>query len=287
MGLKYRISSMGWHNFEFLVQTLLKSVIGPGVSSFGGSKDGGRDAEFTGAAAFPSDETQWDGRWVFQVKYIDFEEQGAANARSTLRTTLRHELKNVLEGHDRFQSIDNYVLITDVPLTADSREALRGIFSELGLRANFSVVDGKEICQFLDIYPDVRRSHPQLLGLADLDLLINRDLYVRSRAYVEQWQPRLAAYVLTRAHSKALALIKKTRFIVLDGPPEAGKSTIAAALAISHAADGFEIFDIRDSNDVFQMYDPKRSQLFVADDAVGSISLDPRARTVGAATYQV
>jgi hypothetical protein len=32
MGLKYRISNIGWYNFELLSQTLLKAVIGPGVS---------------------------------------------------------------------------------------------------------------------------------------------------------------------------------------------------------------------------------------------------------------
>lgn len=42
--------------------------------------------------------------------------------------------------------------------------------------------------------------------------IVNRDLYVRSQAYVEQWQPRLGAYVLTDAHATALALIKKSHF---------------------------------------------------------------------------
>jgi len=50
LSLKYRISNIGWYNFELLVQTLLKAVIGPGVTSFGGSKDKGRDAAFVGAA---------------------------------------------------------------------------------------------------------------------------------------------------------------------------------------------------------------------------------------------
>jgi hypothetical protein len=75
--------------------------------------------------------------------------------------------------------------------------------------SRFASVDGKEICQFLDIYPGIRRSYPQLLGLADLDLILNRDLYTRSRAFVEQWQPRLATYVQTEAHRKSIAVLKK------------------------------------------------------------------------------
>src|SRR5713101_5556303 len=50
MSLKYRISNVGWYNFELLVQSLLKVIIGPGVTSFGGSKDQGRDAQFAGPA---------------------------------------------------------------------------------------------------------------------------------------------------------------------------------------------------------------------------------------------
>lgn len=271
MSLKYRISTIGWYNFELLVQTLLKAVIGPGVSAFGGSKDAGRDAVFEGLAGFPSPKSTWAGRWVFQVKYLDFEEQGVAAARAALKATFSGELKKLL---NRRQRVDNYILLTNVPVTGSGRDDLQKLVSECGFLGNFSLMDGKDVCQLLDIHADVRRSYPQLLGLADLDLIVNKDLYVRSRAFVEQWQPKLSTYVQTEAHRKALALIKKTHFVVLDGPPEAGKSTIAAALALSHVADGFELIDIRNSNDIFSALE-NRPQIFIADDAVGSLTLDP------------
>jgi len=76
MALQYRIAEIGWYNFEKLVQTLLKSIIGPGVTSFGGSKDGGRDAAYSGLAPFPTARENWAGEWVFQVKYIDLQGVG-------------------------------------------------------------------------------------------------------------------------------------------------------------------------------------------------------------------
>lgn len=280
MSLKYRISNIGWYNFELLVQTLLKAVIGPGVTSFGGSKDQGRDAGFVGTAAFPTVTCQWTGNWVFQVKYVDFEEQGVDASRSALKSTFRNELRRILSRH---QSTDNYILLTDVPLTAQTRSDLEKIVADCGFNGNFAGVDGKEICQFLDIHGDIRKSYPQLLGLADLDVIVNRDLYARSQAYLQNWQPGLSTYVQTEAHSKAMSVLKKEHFVVLDGPPEAGKTTIAAALALIHATDGFEIIDVRSSNDVFRASDEgsgngkkvEKPRLFVADDAIGSVSLVP------------
>jgi adenylate kinase family enzyme len=184
----------------------------------------------------------------------------------------------------RHRGTQNYIILTDVPLTADARSNLCEVVVSCGFKGNFATVDGKEICQFLDMHGDIRKSYPQLLGLADLDVIVNRDLYARSQAYLEAWQPKLATYVQTEAHTKAMSLLKKKYFIVLDGPPEAGKTTIAAALALIHAADGYEIIDVRSSNDMFRAPDEKsgkgkqekkKKRLFVADDAIGSISLVP------------
>lgn len=271
--MKYRIGSIGWYNFEMLVQTLLKGVIGPGVTSFGGTKDTGRDATFEGLATFPSKQTKWAGYWVFQAKYIDYEEQGIKAARTQLKNAFRKETKLILDRLKAFP--DNYILITDVPITSSNRDEIKTIMQKVGFNGNFHCIDGKDVCQFLDLFPEVRRSYPQLLGLADLDMIVNRELYVRSEAYVQQWQPRLATFVRTNPYEEALDVLRSHHFVVLDGPPEAGKSTIAAALALLRAAEGFEIVDVREPDHIFKGYKPDRSQLFVADDAVGSISFDP------------
>jgi hypothetical protein len=273
MGLQYRISEIGWYNFEKLVQTLLKAVIGPGVTSFGGSKDGGRDAAYEGAALFPTAQESWSGSWVFQVKYIDIQDAGSDAARSRLRKTFRTEIKNILARHE--PPVDNYILITDVPLTSAARDGLGEIANLAGFGGHFRCIDGDEVCEFLTLYPQIRRSYPQLLGLADLDHIINRELYTRSEAYLQQWQPRLAVFVQNAAYMRALTTLRKRHFIVLDGPPEVGKTMIAAAVALLHATDGYEVIDLRKPDDLFAVYDKQRRQIFIADDAIGSISLMP------------
>jgi len=262
---------MGWYNFERLIKTLLKKVIGAGVTSFGGSKDGGRDATFAGVAPYPSRESPWGGEWVFQVKYVD-DDQGFGNtARSSLKSKFKQEIQTVRAR--RNAAIENYVLITNVPLTAGSRAELADVAIRAGQTGNFTVIDGHEVCEWLDIHPELRRSFPQLLGLSDLNQILNSAIYSRSKAYFEQWAPRLAVFVQTDAFIKALQVLSKHRFLVLDGPPETGKSMIAAAVTLLYASEGFEVYDIRSPEDMHAVMRQPGKKLFVADDAIGSVSL--------------
>jgi hypothetical protein len=273
MALQYRIAEIGWYNFERLVQTLLKAIIAPGVTSFGGSKDHGRDAGYTGSAMFPAAQENWFGDWVFQVKYIDLQDVAAAAARTKLKSTLRIEIESILQK--RAIPVDNYIFITDVPLTSDSRDELAQIARLAGLTGHFRAIDGQEVCEYLTLHPEIRRSYPQLLGLADLHHIVNSELYCRSQAYLEQWQPRLSVFVQTEAYVKALTTLRQHHFIVLDGPPEVGKTMIAVAVALVYATDGYEVIDLRGPGEIFAALPAHRRQIFIADDAIGSINLTP------------
>ena len=77
------------------------------------------------------------------------------------------------------------------------------------------------------------------------------------------------------AYSRALTTLRQHHFIVLDGPPEVGKTIIAAAVALVYATDGYEVIDLRGPGEIFAALPAHRRQLFVADDAIGSISLTP------------
>lgn len=288
MPLSYRIGALGWYNFEDLTQTLLKIIIGPGVSSFGGSKDGGRDATFYGSANFPSKTAKWRGYWVFQAKYYDYEILGAPSCRQRFIRDLPREFPKILSKNRRRNLVkrkpkpyyrrlnpNNYIIITNLPITAKNRDDISILVTNSGYTGNFLVIDGKDLCQLLDIYPLVRRRYPQLLGLADLSYLLNQEIYTRSESFLRVWQPRLSTFVRTQGFDAAETVIKNRYFVVIDGPPEVGKSTIAAALALTFATGGFQIVDLRDPGDFNKILSQERPQLFVADDAIGSVSFDP------------
>jgi hypothetical protein len=272
MALKYRLDLLGWYSFESLVLTLLKAVIGSGVTSLGGAKDSGQDASFVGKASFPSKDTSWEGQWIFQVKYSQLETLTRAEGSSFLRR-ITYE---VLTGKDRRGSWpDNYVLITSFRVTSSFRKRLKDAVARTGFAGNFRCIDGREICELLDVYPHVRRGCPQLLGLADLEHALDRDIRTRSAAFVSFWGHELIPFVPVRQYLQAVDVIGKYNFVVIDGPPESGKSYIGAALALTYAVDGYEVHFINEPSEILRTYEPARKQLFFADDAVGTVTFDP------------
>lgn len=275
MALKYPLHSLGWYGFETLAQTILKATIGPGVSAFGGSRDGGRDAAYQGVASFPSATEQWSGNWVFQVKFAEFEGDVVQGSIASIRNLFRKEAVSSMTRRKRLgRSPDNYVLITNVPLTGDDRDDLLRIASEVQVASRVAVVDGRDICGLLDIHPHIRRAFPQLLALADFSEVLNAAALTASGAYLERWRQHLSAFVATSAYHKAGAVLQKHHFLLLDGAPEAGKSTIAAALALEAAARGVEVYSIRRPEQVYQLRKRDAAQLFVADDVVGAVAVD-------------
>lgn len=273
MALKYRLNILGWYNFESLVQVLLKAIIGNGVSSFGGTKDGGRDASFKGTAQYPSADTMWSGKWIFQVKSSELETASGDKEGKRLGAAFKVEITK--KGQIRTEWPDNYVLVTNIRLSTKLRESLEEIIRNAGFKGNFSIIDGKEVCEFLDLYPNIRRSFPQLIGIADISLIMDREIRNRSEAYISDWQPKLETFVAVEQYREALEIIDTRSFVVLDGPPEMGKSFIGAAITMSYASNGFQVYYVNNPEQILQVYDHAVKQIYFADDAVGAINYDP------------
>jgi Novel STAND NTPase 3 len=81
--------------------------------------------------------------------------------------------------------------------------------------------------------------------------------------------------VPTGAYARAWDALKKHHFVVLDGPPEMGKSAIAWMIALTQIADGWEASACDSPDDSFRALRADSSQIFVADDAFGRTEYDP------------
>ena len=124
------------------------------------------------------------------------------------KSALRKEVKNLIRGKAKSSNCRNYVLLTDVPLTAQFRDELVKEVRTAGFCKLFCIPTVTKSVDCLTFIRKVRRSFPQLLGLADLDQIVHSDIYNRSKAFFEHWSPALATFVRTGAYLTALDKIQ-------------------------------------------------------------------------------
>ena len=281
MMLRYRLDDLGWFHFEKLVQSLLKADLGLAVQSWGGHSDLGRDAYADTPLRFPDRSVLADGPFVFQAKFVQAANATGADWRASLLRAVSSERASikVRRGTRRWRDAAHYILLTNCPLTAGARESVRAELVADLPTSEITTLGGSDICDLLDQHPELRRAFPEILSLRDLDTLlaevVNRTLLERSRAAVDEARDLVPVFVPTKAYHRALRSLGKHSFVVLDGPPEMGKTAIARTIALTHLLTNCQVVDCRDPDDFFSVFTPQRRQLFVADDAFGRTEYDP------------
>ncbi len=134
-----------------------------------------------------------------------------------------------------------------------------------------------EISASLDRDPRLRAAMPSVLGLRDLEGLIEPTVSGCSTLDVERAQELARVFWPTHAYDRARRVLRRHRFVVLTGPPEMGKTAIAEMLALAQMTDGWEAHQCNDPEQVRRVFDRERRQVFIADDAFGSTEYRPDA----------
>jgi hypothetical protein len=178
-----------------------------------------------------------------------------------------------------WRELAHYVLLTSAPLSARLRTAVTKTLRPALPKAKIHTLGGTDICDMFDHHPPLRRSFPQLLGLRDLEEIlrgvVNKENVERSAKAVELATEVSSLFVPTGAYRRAWEVLHKHHFVVLEGPPEMGKTAIAWTFALVQVADGWEAVLCDEPEQFFQGYRPDNSQIFVADDAFGRTEYDP------------
>src|SRR5262249_33051953 len=75
-------------------------------------------------------------------------------------------------------------------------------------------------------------------------------------------------------------VVRTRNLVMLEGPPEMGKTTIGRMLALAAvASDKMEAIECPRPRDLFDAHDDERAQVFVIDDCFGRSSYDPTLGT--------
>jgi Novel STAND NTPase 3 len=270
--LRYDLDQLGWCDFEALVQTLLKERLGLGIEAWGGSSsDLGRDAYYSGGLKFPT-QSETNGPFLFQCKFVDAANAARAHPIPTLERAVRAECRKL--AHRPRENYPNvYVLFTNVALTPRTRGRIEVLIRAVLPGAQISSQGGKDICAIIDSTPQIVQRFPQLMGLRDLrELLrdrVNADILSRSETALHLATELAEVFVPTEAYYKAVSILKKHNFVVLDGPPEMGKTAIGRMIALAQVTSGWEAIECSGPEDVLRSYRRDANQVFLADDFFG------------------
>lgn len=279
--IDYRLDELGWFEFEQLVQTIAKARLGFGVEAWGGRGDWGRDAYFEGKLRYPAnDETA--GPFAFQCKFVENANAAGAKPEKLLVAAVQKETTKIAENlaNGKWTEAPKcYGLFTNTPCSAVLRDSVRILLRGALPHAHISIHDGGDICQWLRLSPDIVRSFPQLLSLRDLQELlrdaVHSEIIVRSQTAIALAQAHAGVFVPTAAYDSAREKLAKYGFVVLEGPPEMGKTTIGRIIALSQIVCRWEAIECRSPTDVLKMYRQDRRQVFVADDFFGRTEYEP------------
>ena len=275
---RYELDRLGFYQFEWLIQVLLKAKFGLSVEAWGGQGDHGRDAYSSETVLSSSDKKSYPGPVVFQAKFVSGANAAEAKSHRSLLGACRQESERIANrrssGH--WSAIRSYFLYTNAPVPAKTRAAIIEVLNPI-LGFPPTVFGSPDVCAELDLYPQIARSFPQILTfqqlLSSLDGVVsdavNKDILKRTEIVLNKAREVLPVFVPTRAFDHTWEVLEKHHFVVLSGNPEMGKTSISWAVALAQLARGWQVVDCEQPEDFFRLYQGSRPQIFLADDAFG------------------
>jgi len=235
----------------------------------------------TSRLAYPTREFVSDGPFIFQVKFIEEANAPQAKIADRILDAVRKEAEAILARARVRKWLPplHYILFTNAPLSVQLREQISSVLHEPTGGALVHCHGSSDVCDLLDNHPNLRRSFPQLLSLRDLDILLreatNAETLERSRAAIDSAREIVGVFVPTTAYSAAWHILRGHHFVVLEGPPEMGKTAIAWMISLAQVSEGWQAIACDRPEDFFSCYSRVDRQVFVADDAFGRTEYDP------------
>jgi hypothetical protein len=261
--VSYDLNRLGWKAFQYLACAVAAEVLQRPVQTFLGSRDGGRDAAFTGTWE-AADGTSFKS--TIQCKFL-----GTPGATLTL-AGLKDELPKAKELA-RQNLAEDYVILTNAGVSGDTERRICAAFEKVGVR-RCRVFGGSWIEQQLQERVRLRMMVPRVYGIGDLSHIVTGHGYKQAKAILDSMGSDLGCFVPTDAYKQSLSALNKHGFVILLGDPASGKSTIAAILALGALDDGCVGAIKINSPDELHLWHPGEKQFLWVDDAFGPNQFD-------------
>lgn len=267
---RYRLDRLGWTAFEDLCLQILRVVLGETCTRFGPGSDAGRDGYYRGEASGKLwKQDRLKGTFIVQCKH-------SSRPQSNLQPGELVEEEAKLEKLAAKESC-HYLLMTNRPVSAPAESKIRKTFEAIPGVGRVLVLAESWIEDTIDAEPRLLRLVPRLYGIGDLSQIVSFTLEQQTRALFEELAHSLRTYVPTESYRRAERALAEHGFVVLVGPPAAGKSAIAANLCLVSMAQNPELRVLRiDKAEEFKnTWSPAdRNTLYWVDDVFGETTLD-------------
>lgn len=260
----YDLHSLGWKSFQDLCLTIISEVLGQTVQMFSPSKDAGRDGAFHGTWNAEKG-TGTSGSFTVQCKFTT--KRDIFISMRSLSDELTKARRLAFQG-----LADNYILMTNYGVSGSAEAQIRKSFLEIPKMRDFSLLGSEWITQKIRESSRLRMLVPRVYGLGDLSQILDERAYTQAQEILSSMRENISKIVITDAYRKSATALINHGFVLLLGEPAAGKSTIAACLALG-ALDswGCSTMMIRDADDFQRHWNPHEPrQFFWVDDAFGT-----------------
>ena len=263
---RYRLDELGWLQFDRLCALVLDAECGVGELDWLGQSDTWRVATVNKPLAMRDQLIALQDPVTVVALWIPYAEPIPSRV-----SDLAGRLVALLGDSDTAVSEDLLILTN---LDSAHADVVLGAVTPL-YRQRLVMLGASQIGASLDRHPGLRVALPSVLGLTDLEPLIDAGVRERSSLDVGRAQELARVFWATRAYARARGVLAEHRFVVLTGPPEMGKTAIAQMLALAQLTDGWEAHECTDPDQVWRVFNRDRRQVFVADDAFGSTEYRP------------
>jgi hypothetical protein len=256
---------LGWLQFQRLCELVLELEGGVDQLVWGGRAEEWRAAFTDGPVALRSLGAGLPGPGVIAIMWVRDDPRGSDRGSRLATRMLRLSQELAVRQGGRVLLLTN--LLADELRDAPAEELVVG--------DAWVVVGAEELGCCLDARAELRVALPSVLGLRDLEPLIDREVGAGSSLDVRAAWALARVFVPTRTYDRARGVLARHRFVVLTGPPEMGKTAIARMIALAAMTAGWEAHECTSPDEVWAAFAKERRQVFVADDAFGSTEYRP------------
>lgn len=252
---RYDFGNLSPIEFESLCVDLVSAETGLRFERFSEGPDGGIDGRHS----------QANGDTILQAKHYK------GSSWPDLQRAVKHESKSLSRLNPAA-----YYLLTSQPLTPPRKETIASILDHSSVAAA-NIWGRAELNGLLAKHAEVERRNIKLWlsSAAVLDRLLKSDIAVFTEATYEEIERILKVFVVNPSLRKSSEILNATHCLIVSGPPGVGKTTLAQVLAAEYSDEGWELVSVASIEDGFRVFQRDKPQVFVFDDFLGKIRLDP------------